>query len=181
MALLLFSLNSNAALLTYDLVYTSDTTAATGMGFITIDDAVYPNDGTAFFDAPAATIGITAFSITISGATTGNGTFGLADIPLFVWQQTAPYDLTMELVAQASHSDFNLNSLLAPDPSAGAPFGTGPNIIATNFGGAGENLTLRSMTPGVAPAPTSIPTLSFWGLALMVLLLPFVARRRIKL
>ncbi len=174
--LFLFSLSANAALHTYDLVYTSATTAATGTGFITIDDAVYPNDGTDFLNQPAATIGITAFSITISGAVAGNGTFGLVDIQSFIWTQSTPYNLSMELVAQAAHTDFNLGNL-NPIPTPGVPIGTAPNTITTNFGGARESLILRSMTPS---SSTAVPTLSFWGLGLMILLLPFVARRRIK-
>ncbi|MGK0271921.1 MAG: MYXO-CTERM domain-containing protein [Cocleimonas sp.] len=177
MALLLFSLSSHAALITFNLIYTSNTTAATGSGFITIDDAVFSNVTQNLFNTPAATLGITDFSITISGAANGNGTFGLADVPSFIWTQSGPYDLTTELLTQAAYTDFNLNTF---PPVAGSPFGTDIGTITTNFGGSGDGLILSSMTPGGAPAPTSIPTLSFWGLGLLVLLLPLVARRRMK-
>ena len=185
--LLLFSLSSHAVLLTYDLVYTSDTTAATGIGFVTIDDTVFSNTAANDFDVPAATLGITAFSLTISGASAGNGTFDLTDIGLFSWNRTAPYGLSMEILGQAGHVNFNIHSSIASSPvppNAGEPFSGGSNNqITTDFGsaGAGEILILRSMTPRVALAPpTSVPTLSFWGLLLMTLLLPLVARRRIK-
>lgn len=176
LTLFLFSVSANAALHTFDLLYTSNTTAATATGFITIDDTVFPNSGPNLPGGPqpAATLGITAFSITITGAVEGNGTFGLADFSTFFFNRsgTGPYDLSSELVSQAIHSDFNMFNT-----TAGAPNGVNPNTIATNVGAAapGENLTLQSMTPRA-----SIPTLSIWGLGLLILLLPLLARRIIK-
>ena len=144
MTLLLFSLSSHAVLLTYDLVYTSDTTAATGIGFVTIDDTVFSNTAANDLDVPAATLGITAFSLTISGASAGNGTFDLTDIGLFSWNRTAPYGLSMEILGQAGHVNFNIHSSIASSPvppNAGEPFSGGSNNQITTDLDAGTDAT----------------------------------------
>lgn len=169
--LFLFTLSAQAALRSYDLVYTSATTAATATASITIDDTIFANVAAGFNNQSAALHGITAFSITVSGAISGNGTFTLADFTTFVFTQTGPYDLSTDLFAQAVHLDFNMFTAVPL-----APHGIGPNVILTNFGGAGEDLILRSFRPATAAA---IPSLPLWALTLMGLLLLSLVRKRI--
>ncbi len=168
--LFLFTLSAQAALHSYDLVYTSNTTAATATASITIDDTIFANVAAGFNVQSAALHGITAFSITVSGATSGNGTFTLADFATFVFQQTGPYDLSTDLFAQAVHIDFNMFI-----GSAAAPQGSAPNLIVTN-GGGGEALVLRSFRPAAAAA---IPSLPLCALMLLSALLLSVVRKRI--
>ena len=168
--LFLFTLSAQAALRSYDLVYTSATTAATATASITIDDTIFANVA-ASNNQSAALHGITAFSITVSGAISGNGTFTLADFTTFVFTQTGPYDLSTDLFAQAVHLDFNMFTAAAP-----APHGVAPNVIGTNFTAGGEDLILRSFRPATAAA---IPSLPLWALTLMGLLLLSLVRKRI--
>ncbi|OAI20111.1 hypothetical protein A1359_03625 [Methylomonas lenta] len=108
------------------------------------------------------------FSVTITGASSGNGTFGLTDFDFFIWstKTTAewPLDLAHELVNQATtggpwssnHSidasggEFNLFANLLLNPAA--PNSNGAAFqIATN-GGNGDILNLTSFRPVPIPA-----------------------------
>lgn len=108
------------------------------------------------------------FSITVSGASSGNGTFGLSDFQGFMWSTKTtsewPLDLSYEVVGQATtggpwgsnHSpeaeggDFNLFANLDLNPFA--PYSNGAAFqIATN-GGYGDVLNLTSFRPVPLPA-----------------------------
>ena len=108
-------------------------TTRSATGSITIDTTVLPNPsgGTAFYILED--LGIVDFTITISGASSGNGTFTMDDFLVGNWDSgnfgNAILDLTEELVGQAT--------------SGGDPWGT-PN----GFGGAFSLLSFEG------PAPT---------------------------
>ena len=169
----LFASPASATLLTFDLDWSGASfgNAATATGSITIDDTVLPNPSGPVFGA--ATIGVVAFSVTISGAASGNGTFVLADFlgtDEFLWDTAgAILDLTMELVGQPAGSgtwgtptanccgDFNIIG-----SAPGAPQGTG-NFAFTADGAQSDELALTSFRPAAVAVPEP-STLAMFGL-----------------
>lgn len=153
---------SRADIMTYNLSYSGSTfgNTATGTGSITLDTALLPNPGSAG-NVPAATFGITAFSITVAGASAGNGTFGLADVTNWVWVSSAPLNFGAELVGQAGFDDFNWCANLFVGCVSPAPGGIGPFTIRANAE-TGDMMRLTSMTP--VPEPGSVALL---GIALV--------------
>jgi len=114
----------------------------------------------------APDVDVTDFTITISDAESGNGTFGLSEFDFFMWNTSVteawPLDLSREVFGQnttggawgSDHSsdaltgDFNLfaiESSLAPTSDGGA------FRIATNAG-YGDRLNLTSFRPVPIPA-----------------------------
>ena len=76
---LIVSSAANATLIDFSLTWSGEPfgNTATATGTITIDDAVLLNPSDGYDQAAPALLGITAFSITVSGAAVGNGTFTL--------------------------------------------------------------------------------------------------------
>src|SRR5262245_39405661 len=95
---------------TFELTYSgaSFLNGAVATGSITFDGAILPNPGT-LLNVSAAALGISAYSITVSGASSGNGTFGLANVNVnnWVWSATTLLNLNQNLVGQAGFNDFN--------------------------------------------------------------------------
>ena len=111
---------------TFDLTWSGVGNSAMATGQITIDTTLLPNP-TAVFVALDITADVTAFSITVSGASAGNGTFGLADFSSFDWGTNgATLDLTRELVGQPTIG-------IPGGGSAGQPWGTNHQGLAGTF------------------------------------------------
>ncbi len=125
---------------------------------------------------------ITGFEMTVEKAGAGNGTFGLEDFALVIFEVQEPLDLTTELVGQRQGGgstwglgawdpefnflhDFNVFADLTTTPNA--PFGSFFYEVRTN-GGGGEVMRLTSLRP--IPAPGGMALLAVAGVA--------VARRR---
>jgi hypothetical protein len=74
-----------AGLMTFDLTWSGASFGNTAMatGQITFDPSLLTNPGV------TDPIAVTAFSITVSGASSGNGTFGLGDFDDFFWTPMA--------------------------------------------------------------------------------------------
>jgi hypothetical protein len=160
---------AQAGTITYGLKYTTVTSGATASGFVSFNDAVLPNGPVSLSNISAAALGVVDWGLTVTGATSGNGTFTLADIQAvagqqdgWLWVLSAPINLNSELVAQAGFSDFNWCAGTASCGSATAPGGSSAKHIQTN-GETGEILTLVSMTPESVPEPF---TLSLFGAGL---------------
>jgi len=124
--------------------------SAVATGQISIDTDLLPNPGFEFSMSPI----VTALSLTVSGATSGNGTFGLADFNNgWVWDTGGvTLNLATQLVGQSGWGnggigDFNLFSSLA-----GAPVGFSPFVLGTN-GFAGDQMQLTSFVAAV-PEPS---------------------------
>jgi len=156
---------ANAALLTFDLNWSGEYFGnnAEAFGTITIDDSALINPGFNFSDVNPF---VTDFSITVSGASSGNGTWSFADFVSILWYSDTALDLTQELVGQATSNDpwgtaypgdtggdFNMFA-----STAGAPNGTYYFQITTDFG-TGDDLLLTSFRPADVPEPTSLALL----------------------
>jgi hypothetical protein len=165
-ALTLLAPQSDAALISFNLSYSGAGfgNGATAVGTITFDDAVLPNPGS-LANVPAASLGIDSFSITVTGASSGNGTFGLADVDNWVWILSAPLNLNAELVGQAGFSDFNWCAAGFIGCTAPAPGGIAAFTIQTNAE-TGDALGLVSMTPVPEPVPVALVGIALVGLGL---------------
>ncbi len=143
---------------TYSLEWVGVGNAAKASGTITIDDIVFDTAGNfstsppAPFSASSAFpgLGVTDFSITVTDATIGNGTFGFADFALFYLVLGAPVDDSVEMVGQAGLLDFNIFAMTTGAPNADYDF-----LIktASNLTGDTETLELASFSPVSVPIP----------------------------
>jgi hypothetical protein len=108
---------------------------------------------------------ITSFSLTVSGASAGNGTFGLSDFAVMVDPNGAVFDFTKDLVGQhtsgkdwgttydGTSGDFNLAPFIGDPPTV--PVGITLFTMVTN-GGFGDPLTLTSFAPVGSPFTCSL-------------------------
>jgi hypothetical protein len=149
-----FAIPVHASQQTFDLIYAGiNGSAATASGTITFDPSVVNADN------GLVTADVTGFSITVTGASSGNGTFGLADYDDVFIDQSGPLDFTTQLVGQSNLDDFNFltNSVGA---AAGAPAGSDPETIQTD-NRTEDILTLTSFLPAVTAAPEPSPMVAF--------------------
>ena len=161
----LFASSSNASIITFDLHYSGAQfgNSAVATGTVAFDDAVLPNGPSNSANVLASFLGVVDWTLTVSGAGTGNGTFVLADLePVtgqasgWIWVLNAPLDLTRELVGQAGFDDFNWCGFTSSCGNPLAPGGIMPFTIATS-GETGDALLLTSMAPsGRVPAPSIV-------------------------
>jgi len=100
---MLLAFSANASLLGFDVFWSGAAynNTASAKARITIDDTLFNNPG-----YTSGTAWVTSFSITVSGASAGNGTFGLSNYNNFTFDSGAfsPLDLTRELVGQPTQS-----------------------------------------------------------------------------
>lgn len=113
--------------ITYHLDYTaSGNGPARAAGFITLDPRITPQTGI-LFNEPAPSLGLLDFQITVSGVPQGNGIFGLAEVPRWIWRPSGPIDFLSDLRPQLT--DFNLG-FRSIEP--GVPSGCGFFTICLN-------------------------------------------------
>jgi len=153
---------------------------ASAVGTITLNDSVLtqlnPNYNTS----------VVGLSLTISGASSGNGTFTASDFSSWYWNTAGTsLDYSKDLVGQTlqnggkwgdnpilstTFGDFNL---FASGNNQNAPIGTWFFTLTTN-GHSGDQMKLTNFTSG-----TPVPEPSTYGLiGLGALGVAFVARRR---
>ncbi|MBN9419400.1 MAG: hypothetical protein J0I12_28355 [Candidatus Eremiobacteraeota bacterium] len=132
---------------------------ASATGMVTLDPDLNPGSASntpfdAFFSA---------ISITISGASVGDGVFTTPDFSVYYWDGTG-VDFNTELVGQAGFLEFNF---FTSNPSA--PRGSETFEITTG-GGSGDRLLLTSLrlapvaTPELNPASAATPVVLCLGL-----------------
>ena len=171
--IILLSVDVNAQLITFEISYSGDLfgNTATANGLITFDENLIVSSDD-FHLALPITPDVELLELTVSGATSGNGTFSLSDFNLWtLYRNGAAFDLSQDLVGQSTleeswgspffsgaSGDFNLFSA-----TVNAPTGTQEFQLTTN-GGNGDKmiLTLFIATTAV-PLPPSI-VLLFSGL-----------------
>ncbi len=178
---------AQAELITYDLEWSGlrFQNEATATGQVTIDTDLVPNPGHYDF-GPWEGSPFSNFSITITGAISGNGTFSTAnnDFASVVWtvgefgtdlgDVVEPIDLYSELMGQDGFNDFNVFNAFDDrnvGGNPGAPTGFEPFILQTGqfvpaAGGPGPNrdlIELVSMRP--VPAPSSMALIGLGALA----------------
>ena len=156
-----------AAVITFDLAWSgvSYGNSASAVGTISLDDSLLPNPSVSFTFIQPLSPTVTALSITVSGAASGNGTFNMSDFGMLIWG--------------TGGATLDLNSQLVGQNTLGNPWGTPDgvsgefNFFSSNFSGAptaaflftlqtnngnGDLMLLTSFSPQTAgvPEPTSI-------------------------
>ncbi len=129
---------------------------ATAQGTITFDTAP-PNPSDETLLSPG--VEVTAFSLTVSGATTGNGTFDLSYFDYFSWNtKDVELDLSQNLVGQITVDGLGWASEagaggfgLGAKAGSGAPQSELWYVLLTDNGN-GDSLKLTSFTPVPVPA-----------------------------
>ena len=187
-----YGASASAASQTFDITWSGaaygDSATATGM--ITLDTAALPAVTPCCNNVNLPDPSVTAFRITIRGASMGNGTFGLSDFTSITFWTPAPLDLTKELIGQdlgngctfgevsfpcglANAGDFNFGSFGGPNPKA--PNGDFFFLLGTKLSN-GDPMQVTSILPvavrGAVPEPAS------WALTMCGLGLAGAALRR---
>jgi hypothetical protein len=100
---------------------------------------------------------ITSFTMTITGAGSGNGTFTLADFSGFTFDSNGvTLNYTTDLFVQLpSPASFNVQGL-----SVNAPIGVAPSTMLTDAA-YGDYLVLTSFTPA-SVVPAGVPNIAAW-------------------
>ncbi|MGH8042576.1 MAG: IPTL-CTERM sorting domain-containing protein [Rudaea sp.] len=163
-------------------------------GSITFESTLLVNPGNNDFLLPNAAV--LALNVTVSGASAGNGTYGLSDFGEVRFETNGgTLDFGKSLIGQATSGsplgtpdgaggDFNLFGV-GTAPNVTAPFGEWFFTACTNGGVEGSGVSdctnLISMINAAVASPT--PTLNRWSLTLLAGLLAlagFVGLRRYR-
>lgn len=144
--------------------------SAVGVGQIDLDLGLLPNPG-----ATTNFAVVNSLTLTIAGASVGNGTFTKSDFSGWVWNSGvlggsqyyvdlgAPElynDLTQQWLSAETGSDFNFTM---DNPGGSAPQGVF-NFLLRTQGGTGDYLRLVSFSP--VPEPSSCALLVAGGIVL---------------
>jgi hypothetical protein len=159
---------------TYDLAWSGAGNNATATGTITLDLSAINNPGTTGgVNEQSVNPFVTAFTITISGASSGNGTFGFSDFNgsgtfggFLLSTHGGTLDLSQQLIGQptpggpwgSTHDsltgDFNIFTN-GTDPNA--PLALGPFQLKTDNGAEDAmDLTSFAPVPSTVPEPSSV-------------------------
>jgi hypothetical protein len=160
--------------ITFDFRFDQAGGGASAVGRITFERSLLPNPGVAGFILPDPAV--LALSVTVSGASSGNGTFSMESFEKVVWDTYgATLDLSRELVGQPTPEDpwgtdschggdFNLVRISGSD----APTGVYCFALCSGEGASSDCMVLTSM---VARSVQPVPSLNTWGLLFLALVL----------
>lgn len=125
--------------------------SATATGFITFDSLLSAPGSNNFNSA------ITDAGITITGAASGNGTFGMTDFSSFYFYSPSTLDFSSQLIGQhlTNGSTFGATNGSGGDlnffgSSSGSPIGSNYFKLTTNVG-SGDSMLVTSMAPVPEP------------------------------
>lgn len=190
LAVFAYTVSARASDQTFDLTWSgaSFNNTAVATGVLTMDPSVLTsngyNDNSGLFFAPNPFV--SALTITVSGATVGNGVFNLSDFITILMNQNlnaGSLDFGTELVGQATSGDpwgtpsgngGDFNVLTA---EAGAPQGASIFTMAT-AGGAGDSLRLISFAPEVIPQTPEPGSLALFAAGVLPAVTCLCRRRR---
>lgn len=176
---------------TFQFTFCAPQSQADARGYITFEESLLQNPFSGEIEFPDPQV--IDLSVTVSGASSGNGTFGINEFESILWDSNgATLDFGQELVGQPTPGqpfgtpavnnagDFNFNRAIS---SPSSPDAFDAFSMAADGGGADE-LMLRSMIQGSASngtascgldKPLSIPTISDLGILVLILLLGSMA------
>ncbi|MGB0658869.1 MAG: VPLPA-CTERM sorting domain-containing protein [Mangrovicoccus sp.] len=150
---------ANAAIQTFDLAWSGDSygNTAEATGYITFDDVIFGFPGA--YSTDDWSLNVSAFEITVSGASFGNGTYSFGDFFSIQLRFEGLLDPSQELVGQTMtgsttfglsdfQSDFNVFSFFGNAPSASGIF-----EITAGF----DQLYLTSFAPQTNIISTPLP------------------------
>lgn len=173
--------------LTFNFAFDNADTGAMATGQFTIDSSlvatVFGNSASAPDSFPMADL--TGFSLTVSGAGAGNGTFLSSDFDNFVfWSAGANFDFSQNLVGQPTTQNSPFNPWGTPDTSSGdfnflnangPPAPTGDFFFSLGANGdTSDVMTLTTLQQ--TPEPGSIALVGLGVLALLGVRMTFKNR-----
>lgn len=157
---------------------------ATATGSITFESTLLANPGDNEFDLPNPAV--LALTVTVSNASSGNGTFGIADFASITFNTNGgTLNFNQQLVGQPTDGDpwgtpslgdggdfnFFIPSVPARQQAVTPPTGVFWFTLGAD-GGDADAMQLTSLAlAGPAAATVAVPTLSSWMLALLAGLL----------
>lgn len=146
---------AQAQQITYDLVYTSSGSASAS-GQITLDWSQISGGTQPFVMGDPLSPGVVSLTLTITGASSGNGTFTASDFGSWYFMSGSTLDVNSDLKAQ-SLADFNLFA-----NSPGAPTGSSQFVLSPSGTMFSDDLNLVSFAP--VPEPSAVAWTAAGGL-----------------
>lgn len=127
---------------------------ASATGYIVLETGLIANPGASNYEVPSAAV--LDLSVTVAGASSGNGTFGLDDFCDVVFDtQGGTLDLTRELVGQPTDGD-PWATTVPPVRSPSGDSGTSGDFNLFSCGGGERGSNRYSATRGPSSAPDGI-------------------------
>ncbi|PNW40954.1 UNVERIFIED_CONTAM: hypothetical protein BEN50_14640 [Euhalothece sp. KZN 001] len=148
------------AITTYNLEWdgTPFGNSASATGSITLDETTLSNPGNTV--GTLSDIGVTDLEVTVTGASSGNGTFDINDYNILRWDTGGnTLDLNQELIGQGL-TEFRLTPFLQSDALEGTS-----NLQYATENGSGDNMELVSVTPTNDPQAVPFEAEGTMGLA----------------
>lgn len=153
---LLFTSLAQAAPVTFNFTFDDPGSSALTVGSITFEDTLVANPGQNFFQLPNAAV--LALTVTVSGASSGNGTFGINNFGAVLFETNGgTLNFAAELVGQPTNG-LPWGTQIADQPTKGfVPGDAGDFNLFSNVGQLGKTGAERyqnRVTPqGVGPFP----------------------------